>query len=65
MEDFEAARQEALRSVHEVEAQVRTQVRTHVARPVHLIFTMIKWIRTGRLSINNSLSLSPQVKACK
>jgi len=27
------------------------------ARPVHLIITMIKWIRTSRLSIKNSLSL--------
>jgi len=26
-------------------------------RPVHLIITMIKWIRTSRLSIKNSLSL--------
>ena len=25
------------------------------ARPVHLIITMIKWIRTSRLSIKNSL----------
>ena len=25
-------------------------------RPVHLIITMIKWIRTSRLSIKNSLS---------
>jgi len=29
---------------------------THGARPVHLIITMIKWIRTRRLSIKNSLS---------
>ena len=29
----------------------------HGARPVHLIITMIKWIRTSRLSIKNSLSL--------
>ena len=28
----------------------------HGARPVHLINTMIKWIRTSRLSIKNSLS---------
>jgi len=28
----------------------------HGARPVHLIVTMIKWMRTSRLSINNSLS---------
>ena len=26
------------------------------ARPVHLIITMIKWVRTSRLSIKNSLS---------
>ena len=29
----------------------------HGVRPVHLIITMIKWIRTSRLSIKNSLSL--------
>ena len=28
----------------------------HGARPVHLTITMIKWIRTSRLSINKSLS---------
>ena len=26
------------------------------ARPVHLIITMVKWIRTSRMSIKNSLS---------
>ena len=30
----------------------------HGARPVHLITKMIKWIRTSRLSIKNSLSLT-------
>jgi len=30
---------------------------SHGARPVHLIITIIKWTRTSRLSINNSLSL--------
>ena len=30
---------------------------SHGARPVHLIIKMIKWIRTSRLSIKNSLSL--------
>ena len=30
---------------------------SHGARPVHLTITMIKWIRTSRLSIKNSLSL--------
>jgi len=29
---------------------------SHGARPVHLIITMIKWIQTSRLSIQNSLS---------
>ena len=29
---------------------------SHGARPAHLIITMIKWIRTSRLSIQNSLS---------
>jgi len=28
---------------------------SHDARPVHLIITMIKWIRTSRLSLKNSL----------
>jgi len=31
---------------------------SHGARPVHLIIMMIKWIRTSRLSMKNSLSLS-------
>ena len=31
---------------------------SHGARPVHLIITMIKWIRTSRLSIQNSFSPS-------
>ena len=30
---------------------------SHGARPVHLIITMMKWIRTSRLSIKNFLSL--------
>ena len=29
---------------------------SHGARPVHIIITMIKWIRTNRLSVKNSLS---------
>jgi len=32
---------------------------SHRARPVHLIITMIKWTRTSRLSIKNSLSDFP------
>ena len=32
---------------------------SHCARPVHLIITMIKWIRTSRLSIEESLSRVP------
>ena len=31
---------------------------SHGARPVHLIITMIKWIRTIRLSMKKSLSVS-------
>jgi len=31
------------------------------ARPVHLIITMIEWMRTSRLSIKNSLSLQVKV----
>ena len=34
---------------------------SHGARPVHLIIAMIKWIRTSRLSIKNSLSLCSSV----
>ena len=33
---------------------------SHGARPVHLIIMMIKWIRTSRLSIKNSLSAWPR-----
>ena len=37
---------------------------SHGARPIHLIITMIQWIRTSRLSIKNSfyvmLADSPQ-----
>ena len=33
------------------------------ARPVHLIITMIKWIRTSRKSMQNSLSLRHSVQA--
>ena len=29
---------------------------SHGARPVHLIITMLKWIRTSKLSIKKSLS---------
>ena len=38
---------------------------SHGARPVHLIITMIKWIRTSRLSIKNSLSLDLAVAVDK
>ena len=34
---------------------------SHGARPVHLITTMINWIRTSRLPIKNSLSASQDV----
>ena len=35
--------------------------KSHGARPVHLSITMIKWIRTSRLSIENSLSGLPRL----
>ena len=38
---------------------------SHGARPVHLIIKMIKWIRTSRLSIKNSLSLPCKVTGMK
>ena len=31
---------------------------SHGARPVHLIITMRKWIRTSRLPLKNSLSVT-------
>ena len=31
---------------------------SHGARPIHLIITMIKWIRTSRMPIKKSLPLS-------
>jgi len=36
---------------------------THGARPVHLIITMIKWIRTSRLSIKNSVYMAMKTDA--
>ena len=38
-------------------AHANASSNSHGARPVHLIITMIQWIRTSRLSIKNSLSL--------
>jgi len=35
----------------------RENSNSHGARPVHLIITMIKWIRTSRLSIKNSADI--------
>ena len=35
------------------------------ARPVHIIITMIKWIRTSRLSIKNSLSRERRGRASR
>ena len=31
--------------------------KSHGAKPVHIMITMMKWIRTSRLSIKNSLSV--------
>ena len=38
---------------------------SHGARPVHLIITMIKWIRTSRFSINDSLSGSHRCRSMR
>ena len=35
------------------------------ARPVHFIITMLKWTRTSRLSMNNSLSNRSVVLTCR
>ena len=45
-------------SVSRVGAGVANGPLSALAHAVHLIITMIKWIRTSRLSIKNSLSLS-------
>jgi len=46
------------KSLWEVDARLpgKGNSSSHGARPVHLTITMIKWIRTSRLSIKNSLS---------
>ena len=36
--------------------RMSTLLHSHGARPVHLIITMVRWIRTIRLSTTNSLS---------
>ena len=36
---------------------------SHGAKPVHLIITMIKWIRTSRLSIQNSLCFHTETQS--
>jgi len=36
---------------------------SHGAQPVHQVSSMIKWIRTSRLSIKNSLSEPPEEEA--
>jgi len=43
---------------HRLCVSLNSRLESNGARPVHLIITMIKWIRTSRLSIKNSLSLS-------
>ena len=35
----------------------KRKFKSHGARPVHLITTMMKWIWTSRLSLRNSISL--------
>ena len=51
-----------VRVARTLHCQVRPN--SHGARPVRLIMTMIKWIRTSRLSIKNSLSPSDLAPHC-
>ena len=41
-----------------VRLPVKDDSNSHGARPVHQIISMIKWIRTSKLSIHDSLSVS-------
>ena len=50
----------AMELMEEIDSRTFT-LYSHGARPVHLIITMIKWIRTSRLSIKNSLYLGDGV----
>ena len=51
-------------STHTMKVDVRLPGKgnsnSHGARPVYIIISMIKWIRTSRLSIKNSLSQPAQ-----
>ena len=47
---------DCVREIVDVRLPGKGNSNSHGARPVHLIITMIKWIRTSRLSIKNSLS---------
>ena len=49
----------AIRKV-DVRLPAKGNPNSHGARPVHLIITMTKWIRTSGLSIKNSLSDAPR-----
>ena len=46
----------------DVRLPVKGNSSTHGARPVHQIIAMIRWIRTSRLSIKNSVSLSSSIQ---
>ena len=63
--EIENAKQQQVNSgVREVDVGLpgKGNYNSHGARPVHLIITMIKWIRTSRLLVKNSLSLNSGVK---
>jgi len=45
--------------------QRQENAKSHGARPVHLIITMIKWIQTSGLSIKNSLSTAAARRRCR
>jgi len=62
MRERKSVLEDGLLSVRKVDVRLpgKGNSNSHGARPVHLIITMIKWIRTSRLSIKNSISSSPR-----
>ena len=55
---------EGIRSHEKVDERLpgKYNSNSHGARPVHLTITMMKWIRTSRLPIKNSLSVRSQLQ---
>jgi len=54
----DSAMRKGVRAYRKVDVRLpgKNNSNSHGARPVHLVISMIKWIRTSRLSIKNSLS---------